>query len=77
MIQLHVNHDPNFAVSSRDQMDIYELYIVLKRRGRLEIERLSRDLKINRRIRDVAILVDTERNIVNRRTRKPEDYGLR
>jgi hypothetical protein len=77
MIQLHCEHDPSFPISDRDQMDIYELYMVLKRRGRLEIERLSADLKINKKIRDVANLIDKEQRIVDRRTRKPGDYGLR
>jgi hypothetical protein len=77
MIDMRLKHNPSFPISHNDQMDIYELYTILKRRGRLETERLSADLKINKKIRDVANLIDMEQRIVDRRTRKPGDDGLR
>lgn len=77
MMNMTPMHEPDFPLSHADQLDIYELYTVLKRRGRLETERLSADLKINQKIREIANLIDIDRRIIDRRTRKPEDYGLR
>lgn len=77
MMNMTPMHEPGFPISHTDQLDIYELYTILKRRGRLETERLSADLKISKRIRDVANLIDMDQAIVDRRTHKPEDYGLR
>lgn len=77
MMNLKPSHDQSFPISSGDQLDIYELYTILKRRGRLETERLSADLEINKKIRQVANMLDMEKQIVDRRTLKPEDYGLR
>lgn len=76
MIEMHFKHDPSFPVFHHDQIDIYELYTILKRRCRLEIERLSADIETNKKIRDVANMIDMEQRIIDRRTRKPEDYEL-
>lgn len=77
MINLHRNEDPHFPISSGDMLDIYALYEILKRRGHLETERLSADLEISKKIREVVNSLDMDQRIIDRRTRKPEDYGLR
>jgi len=77
MINMHRNEDPGFPISSGDQLDIYAMYEILKRRGRIEIERLSTDLEVSRKIREVANSLDLEQRIIDGRTHKPEDYGLR
>ena len=65
-----------FHSSSGDQLDIYAIYEILKRRGRIEIERLSADLEVSRKIREVANSLDLEQRIIDRRTHKPGDHGL-
>jgi hypothetical protein len=77
MFDMQVKHDPTFPISHHDEPDLYGLYTILKFRGRLETERLDADLEINKKIRDVANLIDMDQRIVDRRTRKPEDHGLR
>jgi len=76
MMNLRPSHDESFPISSQDQLDIYELYTILKRRGRLESERLSADLAINKKIRDLANSLDIKQRIIDRRMRKAADYGL-
>lgn len=73
MIKMHRNEDPEFPISSRDQLDIYALYEILKRRGRLESERLSADLNVSKKINDLANSLDMEQRIIDRRTHRPEN----
>ena len=76
MINMQRNEDPGFPISSRDQLDIYALYEILKRRGRIETERLSVDLEISKRIRDLGNRPDLEQRITDKRTPKPGNYEI-
>lgn len=73
---MQFRHDQSFPIFHQDQLDIYELYIILKRRGRLETVRLDTDLVSSKKIREVANTIDIEQGIVGWRTCRPEDYGL-
>lgn len=76
MINMHRNGDPGFPISSRDQLDIYALYEILKRRGRLETERLSADLEVSKKIHDLSYKLDMEQPIIDRRTCQREGHEL-
>lgn len=76
MINMHRNGDPGFPISSRDQLDIYALYEILKRRGRLDTERLSADLEVSQKIRDLSNRLDMEKRILDRRTCRRQGHEL-
>jgi hypothetical protein len=75
-MNMHRNQDLGFPISSADQLDIYALYEILKRRGRLDTERLSGDLGVSRKIRDLSNKLDMEQRIIDRRTCRREGHEL-
>jgi hypothetical protein len=77
MFNLELRHGESFPISTQDQLDIYELYTILKRRGRLETERLAAHLEVSRKIREVARMLDMEQRIADRRTLRRGENGLR
>jgi hypothetical protein len=64
VINLHRNEDPEFPISSGDMLDIYALYEIVKRRGRIEPERLAADLNVSKRIHELANSFDMEQQII-------------
>jgi hypothetical protein len=76
MMNLKPIHDESFPVLSSDQIDIYELYTILKRRGRLETERIESGLVVNQKLRDLADKLDMEQRIIDRRTYRREENDI-